>query len=74
MIRALAPIRERALELQAEPERVDRILAEGASTARRMASETMREVRERMGFLQADRRAGGQTDRKLLDDTDRLPV
>jgi tryptophanyl-tRNA synthetase len=51
MIATLAPIRERALELQAHPGRVDEILAEGASTARRMASETMREVRERMGFL-----------------------
>ena len=54
MIATLAPIRERALELQAHPGRVDEILAEGASTARRMASETMREVRERMGLLLAE--------------------
>jgi hypothetical protein len=39
------------LELQEEPERVDQILADGASTARRIASETMREVRDRMGLL-----------------------
>ncbi len=51
MIRALAPIRERALALQEQPERVDEILAEGAAAARRIASETMREVRDRMGFL-----------------------
>jgi tryptophanyl-tRNA synthetase len=51
MIATLAPIRERALELQHQPERVDEILADGASTARRMAQETMREVRERMGLL-----------------------
>jgi tryptophanyl-tRNA synthetase len=51
MIATLAPIRERALELQAQPRRVDEILAQGASAARRIASETMREVRERMGFL-----------------------
>jgi tryptophanyl-tRNA synthetase len=51
MIAALSPIRERALELQEEPERVDQILADGASTARRIASETMREVRDRMGLL-----------------------
>jgi tryptophanyl-tRNA synthetase len=51
MIAALRPIRERALELQERPDRVDEILADGASTARRMASETMREVRDRMGLL-----------------------
>jgi tryptophanyl-tRNA synthetase len=51
MIAALSPIRERARELEEEPERVDQILADGASTARRIASETMREVRDRMGLL-----------------------
>ena len=51
MIRALAPIRERALALQERPERVDEILADGAAAARRIASETMREVRDRMGFM-----------------------
>jgi tryptophanyl-tRNA synthetase len=53
MIATLAPIRERALELQDEPYRVDEILAAGASAAHRRASETMREVRDRMGFLPA---------------------
>jgi tryptophanyl-tRNA synthetase len=53
MIATLAPIRERALRLQEEPGRVDEILADGASAARRQASETMREVRDRMGFLPA---------------------
>jgi tryptophanyl-tRNA synthetase len=51
MIQALAPIRERALELQQRPGTVDEILADGASTAQRMAEETLREVRERMGLL-----------------------
>jgi tryptophanyl-tRNA synthetase len=51
MIRALAPIRERALSLQERPETVDEILADGAATARRVAGETMREVRDRMGLL-----------------------
>ncbi|HKT58937.1 MAG TPA: tryptophan--tRNA ligase [Gemmatimonadales bacterium] len=51
MIATLAPIRERALALQAEPARVDQILADGAATARRIAGETMREVRARMGLL-----------------------
>jgi len=53
MIATLAPIRERALQLQRAPDRVDEILAEGAATARRRASETMGEVRDRMGFLRA---------------------
>jgi tryptophanyl-tRNA synthetase len=53
MIATLAPIRERALQLQETPDRVDEILAEGAAGARRQASETMREVRDRMGLLPA---------------------
>jgi tryptophanyl-tRNA synthetase len=51
MIAALTPIRERAKDLQAHPERVIEILADGAHRARRVARETMREVRKRMGFL-----------------------
>jgi tryptophanyl-tRNA synthetase len=54
MIATLAPIRARAMELQARPERVDQILGDGAATARRLAGETMREVRARMGFLPAE--------------------
>jgi len=50
MIATLAPIRDRALRLQDNPTRVDEILAEGAAGARRRASETLREVRDRMGF------------------------
>jgi tryptophanyl-tRNA synthetase len=56
MIATLAPIRERALGLQADSERVAEILADGASAARRIASETMREVRDRMGLLPASRK------------------
>ncbi len=48
---ALAPIRERAAALSAESGRVEQILGDGAAKARRLAGETMREVRERMGFL-----------------------
>lgn len=47
----LAPIRERAVVLQAEPERVTDLLARGAARARTLAVETMHGVRERMGFL-----------------------
>ncbi len=61
MIATLAPIRERAMQLQESPDRVEEILAAGAAGARRLASETMREVRDRMGFVPApaDRSATG---------------
>ena len=48
-----APIRARAAELKSQPERVRDILEAGAERARVVARATMREVRERMGFLQA---------------------
>jgi tryptophanyl-tRNA synthetase len=51
MAAAFAPIRERAAELAAAPARVDEILAAGAERARTLARETLREVRDRMGFL-----------------------
>jgi tryptophanyl-tRNA synthetase len=57
MIATLAPIRDRALRLQSEPERLEEILGDGASVARRLAADTMREVRDRMGLLPASRRA-----------------
>jgi tryptophanyl-tRNA synthetase len=60
MIRTLAPLRERALELKSRPAEVDEILADGAHAARRIARETMLEVRERMGFLPAGSRVVGQ--------------
>ena len=53
VILALAPIREKALELRAKPDTVGALLADGAAKARRVAGETLREVRDRMGFLPA---------------------
>lgn len=50
MIETLAPIRERAAGLKEDPAGVDRILAEGAERARALASDTMRQARQRMGF------------------------
>ncbi|HEU4700763.1 MAG TPA: tryptophan--tRNA ligase [Gemmatimonadales bacterium] len=50
MAAALAPQRERARELAAQPGLVDEVLAAGAARARAIAGETLREVRERMGF------------------------
>jgi len=49
----LAPIRERAAALKAEPDRVRDILADGAARAAAIARETMRTVRSAMGFLPA---------------------
>jgi tryptophanyl-tRNA synthetase len=46
----LVPIRRRAEQLRAEPERVEDALASGAGKCRVLAAETMRGVRERMGF------------------------
>jgi tryptophanyl-tRNA synthetase len=48
---ALAPIRARAEEYQARPDRVDQVLGDGAAKARRIAAETMAGVHERMGFM-----------------------
>ncbi len=45
------PMRERAAELKANPTQVRDVLAAGADRARTVARETMRGVRERMGFL-----------------------
>ncbi|HEU4640877.1 MAG TPA: tryptophan--tRNA ligase [Gemmatimonadaceae bacterium] len=50
MMRELAPIRERAAELRANPGLVDEALAAGAERSRTIARETMREVKERMGM------------------------
>jgi tryptophanyl-tRNA synthetase len=50
MMRELTPIRERAAELTAHPERITEILCAGAERCRTLARETMTEVRERMGL------------------------
>ena len=47
---AFAPFRERAKELRAHPARVHEILGDGAQRARTVASQTLAEVRERMGL------------------------
>jgi tryptophanyl-tRNA synthetase len=47
----LAPIRERAQPYLDDPTLVNNILADGCDRARRLAAETMRDVREAMGLL-----------------------
>jgi tryptophanyl-tRNA synthetase len=51
MMRELDPIRARAEELRANPARVREILAAGAERCRTIASETIREAKERMGLI-----------------------
>ena len=51
MNKELAPIRARSVEIRARPEIVDQVIGDGAATARRVASETMREVKGRMGLV-----------------------
>jgi tryptophanyl-tRNA synthetase len=46
----LAPIRERAQAYLDDPTLVKNIIADGCEKARRLADETMREVREAMGL------------------------
>ena len=50
---ALAPIREKAAELQADPDRVHEILRAGAERASRVARATLDEVLDRMGLGRA---------------------
>jgi tryptophanyl-tRNA synthetase len=45
----LAPVRERYLQLRADEDALEEILAEGARAARGIAVETLADVRERMG-------------------------
>jgi tryptophanyl-tRNA synthetase len=48
----LAPVRERAAEVRADPARVEEALGAGMDRASHVAQETMREVRDRMGLAQ----------------------
>lgn len=54
MIATLTPIRDRAVELTAAPDRVDAVLRDGAAAASAAAAETMNLVYDRMGFLPSD--------------------
>lgn len=50
MIRELTPIREKARDLMANPDRVRAILAAGAARCKSLAAETMREAKQVMGL------------------------
>jgi len=47
----LLPIQEKRREFEADPEKVDQIIKEGAEKARAIARETVEEVRKKMGLL-----------------------
>ena len=51
VVTALAPVRERALELIGDPAELDRILDDGAARASERASATLARVHDRVGFL-----------------------
>lgn len=52
VVESLAPIRERALQLLEDPAELDRLLAVGAAKAREIASVTVKNVYDRVGFMQ----------------------
>jgi tryptophanyl-tRNA synthetase len=53
MAETFAPMRARAAELRAAPDRVREVLALGAAKAREVANDTMEGVRTRMGLMPA---------------------
>lgn len=53
VVEELSPIRERALELMDDPAELDRLLAIGAGKAREIASVTVKNVYDAVGFLPA---------------------
>jgi tryptophanyl-tRNA synthetase len=52
MVKKLAPIRERAAEWKAHPERIKQVLGDGAQTARVLAHDTMEKVRAALGLYE----------------------
>ncbi|MBL7036639.1 tryptophan--tRNA ligase [Candidatus Microgenomates bacterium] len=46
----LKPIQEKRSELESDPEYVDKVIKEGAEKARKIASETLKEVKQKMGL------------------------
>jgi tryptophanyl-tRNA synthetase len=52
MIKTLAPLREKAAEWKAHPERIRQVLGDGAQTARVLAHDTMEKVRAALGLYE----------------------
>jgi tryptophanyl-tRNA synthetase len=55
VVEFVTPFRDQVLELLEDPAELDRILAEGAARAREVASQTLRTVYDRVGFVPAPR-------------------
>ena len=49
----LEPLQKRFSELMNEPRYLDSVLAHGADKARKMANQTLQQVKEKVGFLPA---------------------
>lgn len=47
----LLPIQEKRKQFEEDPEKVDRIIKDGAEKARKIAKDTLKEVKEKMGLL-----------------------
>jgi tryptophanyl-tRNA synthetase len=58
VVEFVTPLRDRTNELMADPAELDRLLAQGAERAREIASVTLGQVYERMGFLPSFSLAG----------------
>jgi tryptophanyl-tRNA synthetase len=58
VVEFVTPLRDRTNELMADPAELDRLLAHGAERAREIASVTLGQVYERMGFLPSFSLAG----------------
>ena len=52
MIKTLAPLREKAAEWKAHPERIREVLGDGAQTARVLANDTLEKVRAALGLYE----------------------
>jgi tryptophanyl-tRNA synthetase len=52
MVKYLAPIREKAAEWKAHPERIREVLGDGAQTARVLANDTLEKVRAALGLYE----------------------
>ena len=52
IIKSLSPIQKKYKELSANPDYLKKVLRDGAEKAKTIASQTMREVRSKIGFLE----------------------
>ena len=51
IFKELKPIQEKRKELEAKPEYIEKVILEGAEKARKIASATLKETREKMGLI-----------------------